>query len=122
MINEFVKNFKMCASNRSPKISYEDFKILYEKDKAMLVDVREKNETDIVSVNFAKHIPMSELYERYKQLDKNKLIVVICSHKNRADIAAKFLNHNGYNAKILNTTFAGFVDKLIEDDEPIKID
>ena len=120
MINEFVKNFKMCASSKSPKISYEEFKEAYEKGEAVLVDVRENYERDVVSINFAKHIPMSELYEGHKNLDKDKMIVAMCSHKNRADIAAMFLNSNGYNAKVLNETFAGFVDKIVEDDNPIQ--
>lgn len=120
MINEFVKNFKMCASSKSPKISYEEFKEAYEKGEAVLVDVRENYERDVVSINFAKHIPMSELYTGHKNLDKDKMIVAMCSHKNRADIAAMFLNSNGYNAKVLNETFAGFVDKIVEDDNPIQ--
>ena len=120
MINEFVKNFKMCASSTSPKISYEDFKEAYEKGEAILVDVREEYERDLVSVNIAQHIPMSKLYEDHTNLDKSKMIVTMCSHKNRADIAGMFLNGNGYNAKVLNETFAGFVDKLVEDANPIQ--
>lgn len=120
LINEFVKNFKMCASSTSPKITYQEFKEAFENGEAVLVDVREEYERDIVSVNIAKHIPMSELYEGHGNLDKSKMIVTMCSHKNRADIAAMFLNSNGYNAKVLNETFAGFVERLIEDDKPIQ--
>lgn len=52
----------------------------------ILVDVREPQEIEICSIDGAKHIPMGEIHERYKEISDNPEaeIIVFCHHGGRS--------------------------------------
>lgn len=54
----------------------------------ILLDVREPQEWEIASISGAKHIPMGDIHERYKDLgeDPNQEIVVYCHHGMRSEM------------------------------------
>ncbi|HLC56574.1 MAG TPA: rhodanese-like domain-containing protein [Candidatus Nanoarchaeia archaeon] len=72
------------------------------KEKFILLDVRTQWERDIVKLDDDKIIPIQELEERYKELDKKKEIICYCHHGNRSLIAAQFLHEKGFKAKSMN--------------------
>ncbi|WP_333804817.1 rhodanese-like domain-containing protein [Sulfurospirillum sp.] len=84
------------------KIKTPDMLALVEEGKAILVDVRFKEEFEVWHMNFAKNIPLNELPKRLNELPKDKLIITACPHNDRSNIARLFLVQNGYNAKYLN--------------------
>jgi len=55
-------------------------------DPVILVDVRETEEVEIVSIPVARHIPIGEIHCRYKEIsdDPNAEIVVFCHHGGRS--------------------------------------
>lgn len=84
------------------KIKTPDMLVLIEEGKAILVDVRFREEFEVWHMNFAKNIPLNELPKRLNELPKDKLIITACPHNDRSNLARLFLVMNGYNAKYLN--------------------
>lgn len=84
------------------KIKTPDMLALIEEGKAILVDVRFREEFEVWHMNFAKNIPLNELPKRLGELPKDKLIITACPHNDRSNLARLFLVMNGYNAKYLN--------------------
>lgn len=84
------------------KIKTPDMLALVEEGKAILVDVRFREEFEVWHMNFAKNIPLNELPKRLGELPKDKLIITACPHNDRSNLARLFLVMNGYNAKYLN--------------------
>ncbi len=82
----------------------EEFKrILLEKKKAYMLDVRSKEEYDILHFNFMTNIPLNELPDKYEELPKDKLIILFCSCRVRVLIAYILLRVLGFEqVKILD--------------------
>ena len=70
-----------------------------EKQDFVLIDVREPNEWDIAHIEGATLLPLSQLPNRYKELDKykGKEIVVHCKSGVRSQKAINFLKQQGYS-------------------------
>lgn len=64
---------------------------------AFLLDVRETNEFEAGHAQGATCIPLSELNNRYNELDKDTEIYCICKSGGRSGQAAGALNEAGYN-------------------------
>jgi len=88
-------------SRAEMKIDSEQLKDLLIKDKVHLIDIRFIEEYNSWNMPFATHIPLSELPSRLDELDKSKIIVTACPHKDRATIAMVYLQTKGYNVKYL---------------------
>ncbi|RRD71935.1 MULTISPECIES: rhodanese-like domain-containing protein [unclassified Desulfovibrio] len=82
------------------------------EDKAVLVDIRFKEEQALWGFDFAKKIPLAELPSRLKELPKDKIIVTACPHNDRANLARVYLVTQGYNAKYLTDGMRGLMDLL----------
>ena len=65
---------------------------------SMLLDVREQEEWDAGHAPEAVHIPLSELPERYVELNGDEEILVICRSGGRSAKAAEFLLRQGHAA------------------------
>jgi adenylyltransferase/sulfurtransferase len=70
-------------------------------DRPVLLDVREPWEFGLARIDGSKLIPMSELGERFTELDPGAETVVICHHGNRSAYAARALQEAGFE-KVLN--------------------
>lgn len=68
------------------------------KDGAMIVDVRENDEVEILSFDVPKikHIPLSEFAERFQEVPKDVPVVIVCRSGVRSLRAAGFLMNHGY--------------------------
>ena len=67
------------------------------KDRhALLLDVREPHEYEIVHIEGAKLIPLSELHLRTNELDTANTVVVHCHHGPRSQQALEVLEHFGF--------------------------
>ena len=60
---------------------------LLKQGKAQLIDIRFKEEYAAWQVGPSRNIPLNELPKRLNELDKDKIIVTACPHKDRAIIA-----------------------------------
>ncbi len=107
----YISNFN--AKERSNmKIQTPEMLNLIEEDKAVLIDVRSKEEHQAWSMGFAKNIPLNELPKRLSELPKDKLIITACPHNDRANIARLYLALKGYNAKYLSDGLLKTTDYL----------
>lgn len=84
------------------KIKTPDMLTLVEENKAILVDVRFKEEFDVWHIAGSINIPLNELPNRFLELPKDKLIITACPHNDRSNMARLFLTMQGYKAKYLN--------------------
>lgn len=100
------------AERETMKIKTPEMLALVEEGKAILVDVRFREEFEVWHMNFAKNIPLNELPKRLNELPKDTLIITACPHNDRANLARLFLVQNGYNAKYLNDGLLKVADFL----------
>jgi len=97
---------------KAMKINLKELFELLEQDKVELIDIRFKEEYIAWNLGFGKNIPLNELPNRINEIDKNKVVVTICPHYDRAEIARLFLKLKGFNAKYLTDGMLGIVDYL----------
>lgn len=64
----------------------------------LLLDIREKRETDVLKFDVPKvlYIPMSEIEERYLEIPKDEKIVVVCESGERSWRVVSFLQKLGF--------------------------
>jgi len=87
------------------KVNAQKFYEKWKSGEAIILDVRSKEETSLVSINCGINIPLNELPDRYKELPKDRLIAVFCPGKIRAGIAYAFLKMKGFdNVVVLAAT------------------
>lgn len=60
----------------------------------------------------ATSIPLADLPNNLGKLDKNKIIVTACPHKDRAIIAMTYLKTQGYQVKYLTDGLIGLAEYL----------
>ena len=70
-------------------------------DRPALLDVREPWEFELARIEGSKLIPLSELPERFTELDPAAETVVLCHHGSRSAYATRALDHAGFR-KVLN--------------------
>jgi|SRR3989344_1603355 len=89
-------------------------KKLLDEKKAVLLDVREKEEIEVASLKEDYWIPMIDLRERSKELPKNKKIIVACRTGSRSGGAAEYLVQQGFDAVNLRGGIFEWHDKVDE--------
>ncbi|MDP3466158.1 MAG: rhodanese-like domain-containing protein [Sulfuricurvum sp.] len=89
---------------------------LYKMGEVEFVDIRFKEEQAVWSFPFMKKIPLNELPDRLNELDKNKTIVTVCPHYDRAEIARIYLTLKGYKSRYLTDGLIGLAEYLRGDE------
>lgn len=84
------------------KIRTPDMLALVEEGKAILVDIRFREEYAAWHIAGSLNIPLNELPRRIKELPKDKLIITACPHNDRSNMARIYLTLKGYKAVYLN--------------------
>jgi rhodanese-related sulfurtransferase len=69
-------------------------------EKFIILDVREQDEWESGHIPEARHLPLSQLEERHKELDPNEETVVVCRSGGRSGRACEYLTALGY--KVIN--------------------
>ncbi|MDM8523790.1 rhodanese-like domain-containing protein [Desulfococcaceae bacterium HSG8] len=80
--------------------------------KIQLIDIRFKEEFEAWRMGAATSIPLNELPARLNELQKDKIIVTACPHKDRAIIAMTYLRTKGFNSKYLTDGLIGLAENL----------
>ena len=110
-LETYIKNFDYDA-RLEMKTSSKKLIDLLEDGKAVLVDIRYKEEQQTWGPSFALQIPLSELPDRLNELPKDKIIVTACPHKDRAIIAMTYLRSKGIPARYLTDGLIGLAENL----------
>lgn len=91
------------------KITLEDFLAQKKEGKAIMLDLRSKEEAELVGLSFAQNIPIAELPDRLAELPRDKMIATFCASSIRAVMAFVYLRASGFeNVRI----FMGKLDEL----------
>ena len=62
-----------------------------------ILDIREDSERDLTSIEGTIHIKLTEIAERYNEIDKNKNVFVMCHTGTRSQAVVKWLKTQNYN-------------------------
>lgn len=100
------------AERTAMKIQSAEAIDLYKMGEIEFVDIRFKEEQAAWGFPFMKKIPLNELPNRLNELDKNKTIITVCPHYDRAEIARLYLTLNGYKSRYLNDGLLGMASYL----------
>jgi len=65
-------------------------------DALLILDVREAWEYALCALPNSTHIPLPSLPARLNELPKDAAIAVVCHHGVRSELAASFLERNGF--------------------------
>lgn len=110
-LETYIKNFDY-DSRIEMKTSSKKLIDLLEDGKAVLVDIRYKEEQQAWGPNFGLKIPLNQLPDRLNELPKDKIIVTACPHKDRAIIAMTYLRSKGIPARYLTDGLIGLAENL----------
>ena len=80
------------------EVSVLELKDLLDNKDVVLIDVREPHEVDICKVPGSLFIPMNEIPQKVKQLDKEKSYAVMCHSGVRSFHVTNYLNAQGFRA------------------------
>ncbi len=99
-LESYISGFDYKA-RKEMKIDSESLVSGLEQGLIQLIDIRFKEETAAWRMGFGSHIPLNELPSRQDEINKDKIIVTACPHKDRAILAMAYLRTKGYNSKYL---------------------
>ncbi|WP_029910353.1 rhodanese-like domain-containing protein [Pelobacter seleniigenes] len=115
LLENYIRTYDY-AARLEMKVSSQKLLDMLEDGKAVLVDIRFKEEQDAWGPSFALKIPLNELPERLGELPADKIIVTACPHKDRAIIAMTYLRSKGIAARYLTDGLLGLLANLRGDD------
>lgn len=71
-------------------------KRLNKGEKLNIIDVREHSEVASGKIPGAKNIRLSEIPDRFKEIDPNRETILVCRSGNRSSMACEYLMAKGY--------------------------
>ena len=88
---------------------------------AVLIDVREVEEFEVVRVPGARLIPLAEVSGRRDEIPNGSRVYVICAKGGRSRVAAEFLREDGTDAvNVAGGTTAWFeAGKTVDSGDPV---
>ncbi len=92
------------------KINSVELTVMLEEGTAQLIDIRFEEEFEAWHMKGAINIPLNQLPQRLDELDKHKLIVTACPHKDRAIMARTFLKLKGFQSRYLVDGLIGLAE------------
>ena len=110
-LEKYISSFDY-AARKEMKIDSEALVKGIKEGKIQLIDIRFKEEFEAWRMGFANSIPLNELPGRLGELQKDKIIVTACPHKDRAIIAMTYLRTKGFNSKYLTDGLTGLAEYL----------
>lgn len=109
--DDYLKRFDY-KERKNMKIDIPEMLDLYKQGKVQIVDIRFPEEYQAYSFSFIKNIPLNELPARIGELDSSKVIVTVCPHYDRAEIARTYLTLKGFQSKYLVDGVVGLAEYL----------
>lgn len=77
-------------------ITVAELRALLDAGAVTLIDVRGEDELALARLDGARHLPMHELPQRLGELDREAPVAVLCHHGARSEMAARFLEKQGF--------------------------
>ena len=99
------------------EISVKDLNSL---NNYIIIDIRDEISFKYGSIKGAVSIPQRDLFNRLDELDRNKLIIVMCKSGIISDTVADELRGKGYNAVNLKEGYYGYMLKSFSENDKAK--
>ncbi|WP_295421819.1 rhodanese-like domain-containing protein [Sulfurovum sp.] len=99
-------------ARKDMKIDSKTLVQMMKEGKVQFVDIRFKEEYAAWHMAGSINIPLPDLPNNLDKLDKTKLIVTACPHKDRATIARTYLALKGFNTRYLVDGLTGLAELL----------
>ncbi len=109
--DDYLKKFDN-KERREMKIRIPELLDLHKENKVQMIDIRTLEEYEEYHLNFMRHIPIDELPNRIGELDKNKIIVTVCTNYDRAEMVRIYLTLKGFRSKYLVDGIIGLSEYL----------
>ncbi len=97
---DYIRKFDY-PSIPAMKMSSKRLIELLPSDTLQVIDIRFKEEYEIWNSGLFKNIPINELPDRLDELEKDKIIVLVCPNNIRSNVAMHYLMTKGFNVKFL---------------------
>jgi len=110
-LESYISGFNY-AARKEMKIDSKTLVKGITEGNIQLIDIRFKEEFEAWRMGVATSIPLNELPARLNELQKDKIIVTTCPHKDRAIIAMTYLRTKGFNSKYLTDGLIGLAENL----------
>jgi rhodanese-related sulfurtransferase len=110
-LESYISSFDY-ESRKEMKMNSEALIKLLMEGKAQLIDIRFHEEYAAWKVGYSINIRINELPKRLSEIDKNKIVVTACPHKDRAITAMVYLRSQGIKAKYLTDGLIGLAEHL----------
>ena len=82
---------------KNSEINVHELNKLIELDKDIqILDIRENSEREHASIDGTIHIKLSDIPDRYQEINKNKNVFVMCHTGTRSQTVVKWLKSQGY--------------------------
>jgi len=111
LLDSYIAGFDY-ADRKEMKMDSKGLISLLEKGEAQLIDIRFPEEYEAWKVGPSISIPLNELPARLSEIDRTKIVVTACPHKDRAAIAMVYLRSQGIPAKYLTDGLLGLAENL----------
>jgi rhodanese-related sulfurtransferase len=82
-------------------LSAERVESMARNSQAVVVDVRESSEYRAGHIPRSRHIPLSQLLQRLREVGKSHTVVIVCQSGSRSAHACEMLEQAGYS-KVFN--------------------
>ena len=99
------------------EISVKDLNSL---NNYIIIDIRDEISFKYGSIKGAVNIPQRDIFNRLSELDRDKLIIVMCKSGIISDAVAEELRGKGYNAVNLKEGYYGYMLKLFTENDKAK--
>jgi len=107
----YLKSFDY-RERSNMKINIPEMLKLYKQGAIQIIDIRFPEEYQAWRFGFIRNIPLNQLPDRLAELDKSKIIVTVCPHYDRSEIARTFLTLKGYRSKYLVEGLLGLAEYM----------
>jgi len=109
--DDYLRDFDY-KERKAMKIQLPELLERYARGEVQLIDIRFEEEYAAWRLGIGQHIPLNELPVRLGELDTDKIIVTMCPHYDRAEIARLYLTIKGYHARYLTDGMLGIAKQL----------
>ena len=111
LLEQYLLDFDYDA-RRTMRIGTAELVQLMKDDQVQMVDIRFREEFEVWSVAGSINIPLNELPLRLNELDTTRLIVTVCPHNDRANMARLYLVSKGIPATYYSSGLLDLVNFL----------
>ena len=114
LLDEILRNYDLEYYGKGKhKVGIEKALLLVKEEKAFILDVRTREEVEMVKFGFAVNIPLNEIPDRLHEIPRDKTIAIFCVSGTRSSTVALYLQGKGYtDVKIIPESHSQITESI----------